>query len=575
MRAFSALYAELDATTSTEAKLAALTVYLQSAPADDAAWAVWFLAGGRLGAIVRTRELRALAQAEARLPEWLFEECYQAVGDLAETIALVLPADLRGVHPLPEAGLAEWVVDRLMPLASLAETERKGRLRALFQSLDETGRFLLVKLIGGGFRVGVSRGLVERALARVAGLDTRCITERMMGYMDRKKQPSAEAYRALMAAAGTIDGGAVGQPYPFFLAHPLEADGEDLFAVLGPRALWQVEWKFDGVRAQLVRRGAGVWIWTRGEELVNDAFPEIVSRARDLPSGTVLDGELLVGSAEDPAPFSALQRRLNRKRPSARMLAELPVRFIAYDLLEYGGVDLRGLTLAERRARLESLLAVHAALGVFAASPLITEPDWVRLAALRSTSRGRGVEGLMLKALSSRYGSGRTKGEGLWWKWKIAPMSVDAVLIYAQAGHGRRASLYTDYTFAVWSHAPAHAGEVASALATLERGEPPAPDALHLVPFAKAYSGLTDQAFRRVDALIRRHTLTRFGPVRAVRPFLVMEIGFEGIAESGRHKSGIAVRFPRMLRIRDDKPVAEADTLDSLRALLRSARRNE
>ncbi|MFN3629453.1 MAG: ATP-dependent DNA ligase [Casimicrobiaceae bacterium] len=569
MKAFAALYSRLDATTSTEAKRAALVEYFTQAPAADAAWAAWFLAGGRLGALVRTRELRAVAQRAAGLSEWLFEACYQAVGDLAETIALLWPEP--AVVAAPDHGLAHWVEAELLPLAALAPEARTERLRGLFDRLDEAGRFLLVKMIGGGFRVGVSRLMVERALAEVAGVDPKRIAERMMGYTDRARRPTAQAFEALVAPASSQVGDDAtapsGQPYPFFLAHPLQSDDAGLAQALGPREQWQVEWKFDGIRAQLVRRGEGVWLWSRGEELVTERFPEVVRVGRTLPPGTVLDGELLVGSAAAPASFALMQRRIGRKRLTARLLADIPVVFVAYDLLETEGVDRRDEPLRRRRERLEALLA-EAPSGLELSPVLPPETGWSALASLRKESRARGVEGFMLKALDSRYGAGRTKATGLWWKWKVDPMSVDAVLVYAQAGHGRRANLYTDYTFAVWSRPPKNEAEVAQAVAAIERGEAPAPGALALVPFAKAYSGLTDQEFRDVDALIRRHTLNRFGPVRAVRPCLVFEIGFEGIAESSRHKSGIAVRFPRMLRIRHDKAIGEADTLGALTALL-------
>ncbi|MCX8099449.1 MAG: ATP-dependent DNA ligase [Casimicrobiaceae bacterium] len=579
MKAFAHLYARLDATTSTEEKTAALEAYFRSAPPEDAAWAAWFLSGGRLGAIVRTRELREVAREAAGLPEWLFEECYQAVGDLAETISLLWPESVSEVPTLPEVGLSVWVRERLAPLRDLPEAQRRARLGQLLAALDEPGRFLLIKLIGGGFRVGVSRLLVERALARVAGVDAKVIAERMMGYTERIDEVGAARYRAIISPAqlpnATHERGAQaasaargGMPYPFFLAHPLEGDLETIRALLGERSRWQVEWKYDGIRAQLVRREGKVWLWSRGEELVTERFPEVAEAAQALPEGTVLDGELLVGSADAPQPFARLQTRIGRRRLTAKLLAEIPVRFVAYDLLEQDGVDLRSRTLAERRARLEALLT--GAPATIECAPVVDPAlDWEALAALRATSRARGVEGFMLKALDARYGSGRTKSEGIWWKWKIEPMSVDAVLIYAQAGHGRRASLYTDYTFALWSRAPRDASEVEAVVAAIERGDAPESGGLALVPFAKAYSGLTDEEFRRVDAIIRKHTVNRFGPVRAVKPSLVFEIGFEGIAPSSRHKSGIAVRFPRMLRLREDKPLAEADTLERLRELLR------
>jgi DNA ligase-1 len=439
--------------------------------------------------------------------------------------------------------------------------------------LDGPQRFLLVKLIGGGFRVGVSKLLVQRALAQAAGLDAKLVAQRMMGYTDARTPPTPERYAALLAPAGAATsaaGGAQGgQPYPFFLAHALDAALPASDAQLGPASEWLVEWKYDGIRAQAVKRDGRVWLWSRGEELVSEAFPDATASLSALPDGTVLDGELLVWheGAAQPAPFAQLQKRLNRKVLGKKLLAEAPVRFVAYDLLEDAGIDIRALPQHERRARLEARL--HG--GAVALSPLVAASDWTAYAALRTQSRERGVEGFMLKHRSAGYGSGRTKAEGTWWKWKIEPMTADGVLVYAQAGHGRRASVYTDYTFAVWNRTPANADEAQAAIDAIARREPPADDGLQLVPFAKAYSGLTDEEFKRVDRTIRATTLEKFGPVRSVRPTMVFELGFEGIQASPRHKSGIAVRFPRMLRIRDDKPLHEADTLATLRALIERA----
>ncbi len=557
MRRFAALYEALDASTATGDKLRALQRYFAEAPAEDAAWAVYFLAGGKPRQVVPTALLREAAQAEAAIEPWLFEECYQAVGDLAETIAHVLPAGGGGA----DAGLEHWVEQRLLPLRGLAPAEQQLRVREAWRELDAGGRFLFVKLIGGGFRVGVSRLLVQRALAAHAGLDPKRVAQRLMGWTDARATPSAARFQALLAA-GDDTAPEAGQPYPFFLAHALADDP----ATLGPVGDWLVEWKYDGIRAQLVRRAGGCWIWSRGEELITERFPEVVERARALPEGCVLDGEILAwhGDAPQPAPFNLLQQRIARKTLTKKVLADAPAVFVAYDLLEAGGQDLRAQPQHERRARLEALLAG----GALRLSPRVEAADWPAFAALRAHSRERGVEGLMLKQREARYGSGRTKSEGTWWKWKVDPLAVDGVLVYAQAGHGRRASVYTDYTFAVWNRAPASAAEAAAVVDAIARREPAQPGALQLVPFAKAYSGLSDAEFAEVDRVIRAHTLEKFGPVRSVRPTLVFELGFEGINRSPRHKSGVAVRFPRMLRIRHDKPLHEADTLATLERLM-------
>ncbi|MCA0212356.1 MAG: ATP-dependent DNA ligase [Proteobacteria bacterium] len=560
MKHFTRLFNELDITTSTNAKVEALKNYFAAAPAHDAAWAVYFLSGGKPRQVVATARLRTLACEMAGIEDWLFEECYQAVGDLAETIAHVLP--LPG--EVSDVGLAEWVEQRLLPLRGLPEDEVAVRVRRYWAELDAQGRFLLIKLVGGGFRVGVSKLLVQRALAAHSGVDARRVAQRMMGYTDGKSMPSAARFAALIAqdddVAAPQDSG---QPYPFFLAHPLDAPLAALDERLGPVAQWQVEWKYDGIRGQIVRRAGQVWVWSRGEELVTERFPELVALAQALPNGTVLDGEIMVWQ-DGPAPFALLQQRIGRKTLTKKVLADAPVTFMAYDLLEDGGVDLRTQPQHERRAKLQAVLQgtdIHL-------SPVETASSWAGFAQLRQQSRERGVEGLMLKRIDAAYGTGRTKTNGLWWKWKVDPMAIDCVLIYAQAGHGRRASVYTDYTFAVWSRPPASKAEADAVLDAIARREPAQPGALQLVAFAKAYSGLTDEEFRQVDAVIRKTTLEKFGPVRSVRPSLVFELGFEGINRSPRHKSGIAVRFPRMLRIRHDKPVHEASTLQELQALL-------
>ncbi|MGE4241833.1 ATP-dependent DNA ligase [Ramlibacter sp.] len=564
MKRFAQLFAELDATTSTNEKVEALTRYFDHAPARDAAWAVYFLAGGKPRQVVPTGMLGALACEVAGIPAWLFEESYASVGDMAETIALILPLD----GETSDVGLATWVEERLLPLRGKPFEEIAPLVKSYWRELDSQGRFLLTKLIGGAFRVGVSKLLVQRALAAHAGVDAKRVAQRMMGYTDGKTAPSPERYAALVAKteeeAGELRD--AGQPYPFFLAHQLDLPPELFSARLGPPDGWMIEWKYDGIRGQIVKRNGEVWIWSRGEELVTERFPEIVASARGLPDGTVVDGEVLVWNDETdrPAPFALLQQRIGRKNLSKKILADAPVSFMAYDLLEQGGEDIRGLPQRDRRARLEALLK-DAPIRV---SPVETGATWREFADRRERSRELGVEGFMLKRMDAAYGTGRTKAEGLWWKWKIEPMSIDCVLVYAQPGSGRRSSLHTDYTFAVWNRAPASQAEVDAVVEAMMRKEPARPGGLQLVAFAKAYSGLTDEEFRRVDALIRRHTIEKFGPVRSMKPMLVFELGFEGIQRSGRHKSGIAVRFPRMLRIRDDKPLAEANTLQDLELLL-------
>ena len=562
MKHFSKLFTELDSTTSTNAKLAAMQRYFEQASPQDAAWAVYFLSGGKPRQVVKTASLRALACAAAGIEDWLFDECYQAVGDLAETIAYVLPLDFAA----SDVGLAVWVEARLLPLRGLSDEEVAQRVTGFWRELDSQGRFLLIKLVGGGFRVGVSKLLVQRALAAHSGVDAKRIAQRMMGYLDAKALPSASKFIALTAvnAGASDDILDEGQPYPFFLAHQLDAPLEDFDARLGPVDDWQVEWKYDGIRGQIVKRADEVWLWSRGEELVTERFPEIVALAQNLPDGTVLDGEILVWRDDAMASFALLQQRIGRKTLGKKILADAPVTFMAYDILEAGGVDVRMHTQQQRRMQLEATLADTA----LRLSPVEKRDSWIALATLRTESRARGVEGFMLKRQDAAYGTGRTKADGLWWKWKIEPMTIDCVLIYAQAGHGRRASLYTDYTFAVWNRQPVDAAEAQAVVQAIEKRQPAKPDTLQLVAFAKAYSGLSDAEFKQIDSVIRKTTLEKFGPVRSVKPTLVFELGFEGINKSPRHKSGIAVRFPRMLRIRTDKPLHEANTLGDLELLL-------
>lgn len=525
MRAFAELFERLDRTTRRNAKIASLVDYFRSASAADAAWAFHFLAGGRAKRLVGSRSLRSWTAEEAGIPDWLFEESYGAVGDLAETIALLLPPGMGTDEPLHD-----WVENRLLPLKGLDEETQRPRVLAAWRQLDTTQLLIWNKLMTGAFRVGASRRLVLRALEAVSGVDRATLEHRSMGHW----RPSAESYR-LLIDADTRDSDP-SRPYPFFLAHPLEAEPREL----GPVAEWQAEWKWDGIRAQLVRRGGAVYLWSRGEELMTDRYPEVATAAKELPDGTVLDGELLAWRDGGPMPFAALQRRIGRKQVGPKLLAEVPVSMMTYDLLELAGQDVRGRPLDWRRAELRRLVATLAAGGPLLTSPRVDAADWEELARLRETSRERRTEGLMLKRRSAPYRVGRPRGD--WWKWKVDPYTVDAVMLYAQRGHGRRASLYTDYTFGVW-------------------------DGDRLVPFAKAYSGLTDAEIREVDRFVRRNTVERFGPVRSVRPELVFEIAFESIQASKRHKSGIAVRFPRIARWRRDKRPEAADSLAAVRSL--------
>ena len=546
MKNFAELFAQLDASTSNNSKLLALQDYFKNAEPADSAWAVYFLAGGKPRRLVPTKVLRQLILDVDAVPEWLFEECYEAVGDLAETISLLLP---QSDHQTSE-GLAHWVENKLLPLRSMGVDELAVQLISLLNDLDQQSQLVFIKLITGSFRVGVSKLTVIKALAAISGCDSKRIAQRLVGYTDQSARATAENYRRLIAPVveGSMDERDPGQPYPFFLAHPITLTADDFESQLGPSSDWLIEWKWDGIRAQLVKRDGQIWIWSRGEELITDRFPELRALAEHLPDGTVLDGEIVVWKENRVQAFALLQQRIGRKTLSAALLAKIPVVFLVYDLLEWKEADLRLKTQYMRRVELEKIV-IDCAQPQLIISPLLDGNSWQDFEKHRDDSRSLGVEGLMLKNRQSFYGVGRTKNEGVWWKWKVDPFTVDAVLIYAQRGHGRRASLYTDFTFAVWDD-------------DIDAGS------RKLVPFAKAYSGLTDVEMRQVDAIIRKTTKEKFGPVRSVTPTMVFELGFEGIALSSRHKGGIAVRFPRILRWRQDKPLAEADTLTSLQKLL-------
>ena len=561
MKRFARLYSAIDATTSTNRKVDAMVEYFAEAAPADAAWAVYFLSGGRPKRLIPVRRIAAWAMEESNVPEWLFDESYNAVGDLAETIALLLP----GVIPTEPAGRVEetaplhlWVEHKLLPLAKQSEKAQRTIVLDTWRQLAGTERFIWNKLITGSFRVGVSQQLVVRALARVSGVEEGVVAHRLSGHWT----PTAESFTALVAADSSDADRS--RPFPFYLAYALEGELESL----GEPAEWQAEWKWDGIRAQLIRRDGRTYIWSRGGELVTNRFPELSLAAESLPEGTVLDGEIMPWKDEAALPFAQLQRRIGRKTLGPKMLADVPVVLIAYDLLELDGRDMRTEPLAARRRELARVIESAdpstrplGSLGMteqrvipsersesrnlhLKLSPTIPLTAWAGARTAHARARDHLAEGLMLKRLDSAYGVGRRKGN--WWKWKVQPFSVDAVMIYAQPGHGRRALLHTDYTFAVR-------------------------DGDALVPFAKAYSGLTDEEIRTLDAWIRRHTVEKFGPVRQVEPIQVFELHFEGIQHSPRHKSGVAVRFPRIARWRTDKPASDADTIETLRLLLEAA----
>jgi len=532
MRAFADLYAALDETTKTNEKVEALVEYWRAAAPEDAVWAIHFLIGRRLKRLIETRKLVAWAIAEAGIPEWIFADCYGAVGDLAETIALLLPAPVSST----DRPLHYWVRERLLPLRHWDDEMRRDSMVQAWLEMDERQRFVWNKLITGEFRVGVSQSLVVRSLAAFTGIAGEVIAHRLMGDW----QPDASFYTQLIAKE--TDDADVSRPYPFFLAYPVEGEP----AALGEPAEWTAEWKWDGIRSQLIRRRWQTFVWSRGEELVTERFPELAALGGLMPEGTAIDGEILPWKEGSPLPFAQMQRRIGRKVLGAKILAEVPVVLLAYDLLEWGGADVREWPLERRRGQLRELVESLGSTGRIVLSEEVPFATWEELAEKRLASRDRGVEGFMLKRLGSPYRVGRKRGD--WWKWKIEPWSVDCVLIYAQAGSGRRASLLTDYTFGVW-----------------DKGE--------LVPFAKAYSGLTNEEIAKVDAWVRANTIEKFGPVRRVKPELVFELAFEGIQESPRHRSGIAVRFPRMARWRVDKKAEEADSIETIRGLLKGAKR--
>lgn len=533
MRLFTELYVELDQTNKTNEKIEAMRFYFERAEKADAAWAFYFLSGRKPRQIVPSKFLREWSIELSGIPEWLYLESRDTVGDGAETSALLLPNNSR----TDETPLHMLVEQQLLPLRGSDPETQKEAVTDAWSRMNYSQRLVYNKLISGAFRVGVSQQLVVRALSQLSELPVDVITHRAMGDWE----PTPEFFTSLLDPQHASDEAPISRPYPFHLAHQIDVAPADL----GDISDWQAEWKWDGIRAQVIKRKGEVFVWSRGEDLITDRFPEIAKAAEDLPDGTVLDGEVLPWIDERVRPFTELQRRIGRKNLSAKILAEVPVILQVYDLLELDGKDMRQLDFRSRREMLEQLLESLAVTDreIFRATETVVAADWDDLASRREQSRDLGVEGFMLKRRESPYRTGRHRGD--WWKWKIDPLTVDAVLIYAQKGSGKRSNLFTDYTFAVWKGS-------------------------ELVPFAKAYSGLTDAEIRVVDKFIRANTIETFGPVRSVKPELVFEIAFEAIQKSGRHKSGVAVRFPRILRFREDKKIEQADSLETINEMLDS-----
>lgn len=528
MKNFAQLFRCLDETTKTNEKISFLVEYFEASKPEDAVWAVSFLIGRKPRQIVPAKKLRVWSAELANIPDWLFEESYYSVGDLAETITLLLPQS----NVSTDIPLHKWVEDKLLPIRDKNDAEQKEEIISAWQPMNNDERFVWNKLITGGFRVGVSSKLVERAIAKFSGINEAVIAHRLMG----KWSPTKNFYKELISEE-TGDAN-ISRPYPFYLAYQLDDNIESL----GDIKDWQAEWKYDGIRSQLIKRKGEVFLWSRGEELINEKFPELVELGFKLPKGTVIDGEILSWNENEPMPFGELQKRIGRKNVTKKILEEIPAVIVAYDLIEFEEKDIREYPLGERHKKLRELITKISDKKLIL-TEVVKKNSWDELRSEREKSRSRKVEGLMLKKLESTYKVGRKRGD--WWKWKVDPLSVDAVLIYAQRGHGRRATLYTDYTFGIW-------------------------DGDMLVPFAKAYSGLTDIEIRKVDNFVKKNTLEKFGPVRTVKAELVFEIAFEGIQYSTRHKSGVAVRFPRILRWRNDKKIEEADTLESVKSLIPS-----
>lgn len=526
MKDFALLINTLDSTNKTNAKVDAMVSYLQTANSSDRLWFLALFTGKRPKRPVNTNLLKQWALELTQLPEWLFVESYASVGDLGETLSLILP----NAEQTIEKSLTQWMAE-LIALRDLTEEEKKAYVLESWNGLNHLERFIFNKLIGGSFRIGVSKKLLINALSKYSGIDANILMHSIMG----KWKIEEEDFDNLLQ--GTNINPDDSKPYPFCLAFPLEKDLEDL----GERQNWQAEYKWDGIRGQFIKRNEEIFIWSRGEELVSEQFPEVVSALKQMNGNFVIDGEVLVVKDNKVLNFNELQKRLNRKNIPKKMLDELPVKIFVYDILELEKEDLRNKPLVDRRILLEGLLLNSPHENVRISEILETE-TWTELSELREKSRENNSEGLMLKEKNSIYHAGRKKGD--WWKWKVSPLTIDAVLIYAQKGSGRRSSYYTDYTFGV------------------KNGE-------NIVTIAKAYSGLTDKEIMEVSRFVNKNAIEKFGPVRTVKPELVFEIAFEGIGFSSRHKSGVALRFPRIVRWRRDKTVDEIDDVEEIKKLIK------
>jgi DNA ligase-1 len=525
MKQFAELVKVIGSSTKTNDKLAALSYYFASANDADKVWVIAIFSGRRPRRSVNSRLLSEWCMEIAGLPAWLFTESYSTVGDLAETIALLLPEQVTAVQG--EESL-HFYIEELMRLEKASEEEKKKFITTSWMNMNRDERFVFNKLITGSFRIGVSQKTMVNALAKTVALEPNIIAHRISGNWD----PASTSFHDLLSES-TVDHS---RPYPFYLAYAIEGRVEEL----GEPHEWQAEWKWDGIRGQIIQRNDELFVWSRGEELMTEKFPEFHVLKHLLPDGTAIDGEIMPFADGKALPFATLQTRIGRKNITKKNLQEAPVAFIAYDVMESGGKDIREMPIVERRQILEQLVS-SVNDPILQQSAVLHVRDWNELTELRTKSRDINSEGIMLKRKNSAYGVGRKRGD--WWKWKIDPLVIDAVMIYAQKGSGRRSNLYTDYTFAVR-------------------------DGDKLVSFTKAYSGLTDQEFSQVDNFVKRNSLEKFGPVRTVKPELVFEIAFEGIAASNRHKSGVALRFPRMSRWRKDKKPDEINTLDDLKKML-------